>query len=64
VTLSAHNSPPLITFQFHPLVVLLSEMSAETYFHVEYTPHLALKGLREKFAVANIYIFAINLFCG
>jgi len=42
-------SPPLITFQFqfHPLVVSLSEIQerAGTCFHVEYTPYPALRGL-------------------
>jgi len=39
----ARASP--ITFQFHPLVVSLSE-EAGACFHVDYTPHLALKELK------------------
>jgi len=47
----ASPSSSLITFQFHPLVVSLSEFSesAGTCFHVVYTPHTALKGLKEIF---------------
>jgi len=45
VTLCLPASPPLFTFQFHPLVVSLSE-NAGTCFYVKYTPHPALKGLR------------------
>jgi len=38
-----------ITFQFHPLVVSLSEERAGTCFHVEYTQHLAFKELTRTF---------------
>jgi len=38
-------SPSLITFQFHPLVVLLSDIAAGTCFHELISTHLALKGL-------------------
>jgi len=46
------------TFQFHPLVVSLLECSnvfSCGVFHVEYTPHRALKGLRVLNCFSLIY---------
>jgi len=40
----ARALPPLMTFQFDPLVVSLSE--CRNVFHVVYIQHVALKGLR------------------
>jgi len=48
----ASPSPPLITFQFHPLVVSLENEREGTYFNVEYTSHPALKGLNVFFYCA------------
>jgi len=36
-------SPLLITFQYQPLVVSLSEIAGGACFHVKYTPHPVLK---------------------
>ena len=46
--------PLLITFQFEALVVSISD-SAQRCFHVEYTPHLALKGLKATLRLPGIY---------
>jgi len=54
-------SPSLFTFQFHSLVVSLSDFQTGTCFHVVHARHLALKGLRGPLPCNSYFILYIYL---